>query len=151
MIVPEISAINERLQAALTPTQIYLFGSYARDSATPDSDYDFYVVVPDDAGNNIELAQKAYRALRGFGESQWILSWVMRPTLTGRHRRTAWNGLSFKRGCCSMPHNKLVSTWFSFAETDLLAARHLYETMYPQPYEIICYHCQQAVEKPFSS
>ena len=30
-----------------------------------DSDYDFYVVVPDDAGNKIELSQKAYKSLRG--------------------------------------------------------------------------------------
>ena len=29
-----------------------------------DSDYDFYVVVPDDAGNKIELSQKAYKSLR---------------------------------------------------------------------------------------
>ena len=29
------------------------------------SDYDCYVVVPDDAGNKIELSQKAYKSLRG--------------------------------------------------------------------------------------
>lgn len=46
-----------------------------------------------------------------------------------------------------MPRNELVGEWFSFAEMDLRAAQHLYETMYPQPYEIICYHCQQAIEK----
>lgn len=65
MLPAEISVINQRLQRVLAPTQIYLFGSYARDSFTPDSDYDFYVVVPDDAGDRIELAQQAYRALRG--------------------------------------------------------------------------------------
>ena len=30
-----------------------------------DSDYDFYIVVPDDAGNKLELSQKAYKSLRG--------------------------------------------------------------------------------------
>lgn len=37
--------------------------------------------------------------------------------------------------------------WLTFAETDLGVARHLFETYRPQPFEIICYHCQQAAEK----
>lgn len=35
----------------------------------------------------------------------------------------------------------------SFAEMDYRTAKYLYKHMYPQPLEIICYHCQQAVEK----
>ncbi len=46
-----------------------------------------------------------------------------------------------------MAINKFVREWQSCAEMDYKAALHLYEHMYPQPYEIICYHCQQAVEK----
>lgn len=46
-----------------------------------------------------------------------------------------------------MPQNRIVEEWFSFAEMDFLTAKHLYEHMRPQPHEIICYHCQQAVEK----
>ena len=37
--------------------------------------------------------------------------------------------------------------WFSFAKTDLDVAKHLYNTFYPKPLEIICYHCQQSAEK----
>lgn len=37
--------------------------------------------------------------------------------------------------------------WFRFAEMDFQTAIHLYENMYPPPREIICFHCQQAVEK----
>lgn len=37
--------------------------------------------------------------------------------------------------------------WFKFAEMDFQTALHLYENMYPPPLEIICFHCQQAVEK----
>lgn len=33
------------------------------------------------------------------------------------------------------------------ADTDYGVAEHLFKTYYPKPYEIICYHCQQAVEK----
>ena len=46
-----------------------------------------------------------------------------------------------------MKNEKLLQEWINFAEMDLLTARHLYEHMYPKPLEIICYHCQQTVEK----
>jgi len=36
--------------------------------------------------------------------------------------------------------------WFAYADRDLALAEHAL-SMYPQPYEIICYHCQQAAEK----
>lgn len=44
-------------------------------------------------------------------------------------------------------HEKLIQEWVNFAEMDLLTAKHLDKTMYPQPLAIICYHCQQAIEK----
>lgn len=37
--------------------------------------------------------------------------------------------------------------WLSIAKEDLAVAKHLKNTFYPQPLEIICYHCQQAAEK----
>ncbi|MBR0031846.1 MAG: nucleotidyltransferase domain-containing protein [Treponema sp.] len=49
----------------MNPNRIYLFGSYAKDTQRADSDYDFYIIMPDDAGNEILLGQKAYRSLRG--------------------------------------------------------------------------------------
>ncbi len=65
MITEEARRINERLKAEMQPKRIYLFGSYARNTQREDSDYDFYIVMPDGAGNEIALAQKAYRSLRG--------------------------------------------------------------------------------------
>ncbi len=44
-------------------------------------------------------------------------------------------------------HEEDVKEWLRFANMDLNTAKHLFETMYPKPYEIICYHCQQAAEK----
>ncbi len=41
----EASAIAQRLKEALSPDRIYLFGSYARGDAGPDSDLDFLVVL----------------------------------------------------------------------------------------------------------
>jgi len=43
--------------------------------------------------------------------------------------------------------NKRIYEWFRFGDNDLIAAEHLATTLHPQPLEIICYHCQQAVEK----
>lgn len=40
-----------------------------------------------------------------------------------------------------------VNEWIEYAEMDILTAEHLFQTMYPKPLPIICYHCQQAVEK----
>ena len=37
--------------------------------------------------------------------------------------------------------------WLLYAENDLGVAKHLFETYYPQPLNIICFHCQQAAEK----
>jgi len=42
--------------------------------------------------------------------------------------------------------NKSIYAWFQFADNDLDTAEVL--LLYrPQSYEIICYHCQQTVEK----
>ena len=37
--------------------------------------------------------------------------------------------------------------WLSYANDDLGVAQHLFETYYPKPLAIICFHCQQAAEK----
>ncbi len=65
MVNGEITTITEKFREALNPLRIYLFGSYAKNTQHEGSDYDFYVVMPDDAGNEILLGQKAYRSLRG--------------------------------------------------------------------------------------
>lgn len=46
-----------------------------------------------------------------------------------------------------MPNNEYIQEWFSFADMDFQAAKHLDTSMYPKPLEIICYHCEQAAEK----
>jgi len=42
---------------------------------------------------------------------------------------------------------EFVVPWVQRAENDISSARHLAKTMRPVPTEIICFHCQQAVEK----
>jgi predicted nucleotidyltransferase len=65
MINEEITAIKDKLLLTVNPRKIYLFGSFAKNTYNEESDYDFYLVVPDDAGDKIELSQRAYKALRG--------------------------------------------------------------------------------------
>ncbi|UTC56828.1 HEPN domain-containing protein [Treponema sp. OMZ 305] len=40
-----------------------------------------------------------------------------------------------------------VAEWLHFVKMDQNTACHLFESMHPQPLEIICFHCQQAAEK----
>lgn len=65
MVNDEIRAIAQMLRQTLRPTRMYLFGSFAKGTARADSDYDLYIVVPDDAGNPLELSRLAYDAIRG--------------------------------------------------------------------------------------
>ena len=46
-----------------------------------------------------------------------------------------------------MVDSEFVMPWIQKADNDISAARHLAESMYPAPVEIICFHCQQAAEK----
>lgn len=45
-----------------------------------------------------------------------------------------------------MEINNLCKRWLEFADDDFATANHLL-TLYPLRLEIICYHCQQCVEK----
>jgi uncharacterized protein len=57
----ELVRVVERLVAAFRPDRIYLFGSQARGEATPDSDVDLLVVVPNADRPPYQLDQEAYR------------------------------------------------------------------------------------------
>ena len=40
-----------------------------------------------------------------------------------------------------------ANEWLRFAQNDMGVAEHLLKNYFPKPLEIICFHCQQAVEK----
>jgi len=46
-----------------------------------------------------------------------------------------------------MQHKDVVRQWIELADKDLALAEHTAKTMRPAPYEIVCFHCQQFVEK----
>lgn len=65
MPIQEIETIKQQFVEHLSPRRIYLFGSFAKGTQREDSDFDFYIVMPDDSGNRNELLRKAYRLLKG--------------------------------------------------------------------------------------
>ena len=71
-----VKEISDRLAEAYRPERIYLFGSAARGERGPDSDYDFLVVVPDEAPPERRTARLAYRVLRGTGVAADIVVWT---------------------------------------------------------------------------
>ena len=41
----------------------------------------------------------------------------------------------------------LAGEWLKYSKSDLITAKHMFEDVYPKETEIVCYHCQQCVEK----
>lgn len=73
---PRLDEVLRRLVDAYRPETIYLFGSYARGDAGPDSDYDIMVVVPDDAAPERRRSRLAYERLWGTGIAADVLVWT---------------------------------------------------------------------------
>ena len=46
-----------------------------------------------------------------------------------------------------MDDSRIFSDWLLYSENDLDAAQYLFDRPYRKQVEIVCYHCQQAVEK----
>lgn len=69
----ELTEALRRLVAAYEPERIYLFGSMARGDASPDSDFDLMVVVPDEASDERRRSRLGYEALRGTGIAADVL------------------------------------------------------------------------------
>ena len=56
----------QTIATELKPEKIILFGSHARGEATPDSDYDLFVIVPYE-GDRTELGARARGSVRSAG------------------------------------------------------------------------------------
>ena len=58
-----IRELTDRMVEQVRPEKVFLFGSFAEGSDTPESDYDFYLVVSDDA-DPWDARARARRAVR---------------------------------------------------------------------------------------
>ncbi len=72
---PLLREIVERLNGALKPARIYLFGSKARGEAGPDSDYDILVLVDRPAEPRYRLSKRGFQALRGLPAAVDVVVW----------------------------------------------------------------------------
>jgi uncharacterized protein len=75
--MPErLAEVVRRLVEAYEPERLYLFGSWARGDAGPDSDYDLLLVVPDSASPERRRSRLAYEVLWGTGVAADVLVWT---------------------------------------------------------------------------
>jgi len=70
---PVLEEATRRLVTEFSPSKVYLFGSRSRGDASPDSDYDFLVVLSSSDERPLRRAQRAYRALRGLGVAKDVI------------------------------------------------------------------------------
>ena len=66
----DIAEITELIKQAVPAERIYLFGSYAYSTPTEDSDYDFFVVIPDGSMRALDAGMDAYVALNQWKKAQ---------------------------------------------------------------------------------
>ena len=64
----EIKRIQDAILAAVPASQIYLFGSRAKGTPRADSDYDFYIVIPDGSLRPLDATRMISSALRSIRE-----------------------------------------------------------------------------------
>jgi len=67
----EIDEIVNNIVSSVPVLEIYLFGSFAKGNQQADSDYDFYIVIPDDSGMREREA-----------------NWAIRSSLVGKQKRS---------------------------------------------------------------
>jgi predicted nucleotidyltransferase len=60
---PEIMKIADKIKATVECEKIYLFGSFAYGTPSEDSDYDFYVIIPDNSIKPLEAMKQISREL----------------------------------------------------------------------------------------
>ncbi|MHB8835237.1 MAG: nucleotidyltransferase domain-containing protein [Candidatus Methylomirabilia bacterium] len=60
----DLTEITARLVQEFSPEKVVLFGSRARGTQTPGSDYDLFLVVPETQERPAQRARRAYRCLR---------------------------------------------------------------------------------------
>ena len=59
----EIEVITEAIKSAIPVERIYLFGSYVNGTSSQDSDYDFFVLIPDGELKPLDAMREARYSL----------------------------------------------------------------------------------------
>ena len=64
VINDEILKIRDRIVMSVNVEKLYLFGSYANGTPSDNSDYDFYMVIPNNGRRPIDAIGDAHLAMR---------------------------------------------------------------------------------------
>ena len=95
----EIDEIVSNIVSSVPVLEIYLFGSAAKGLVKEDSDYDFYVVIPDDSGMREREA-----------------NWAIRSSLVGKQKRSidmlvgTWSKFSRRKDYFYSIENEVTKT-----------------------------------------
>ncbi len=73
---PFLIELVDKLTKTYKPLKVYLFGSRAVGTASPVSDYDILVVVPDDSPEELKSSTLAYEAMWGTSVCVDVLVWT---------------------------------------------------------------------------
>lgn len=60
----EINELCDRFVAHLSPVRVYMFGSFVDGTNQEQSDFDFYIVMPDGTTDIADVTTRAYRSIR---------------------------------------------------------------------------------------
>jgi uncharacterized protein len=154
--------------AALHPDEIWLFGSRARDDARDDSDYDLFVVVPDDTPREKFVLTSTYKLADSAGIAAdifacWNSMFQEERRLIGTlsytvahegvrvyadHRRDRRRGSAsrYATGRSRLAVKDVIAQWLRRADVDITSVRALTSGPHRSA-ESAAYHCQQAAEK----
>lgn len=92
---PNLERLLQRIVPALQPEAVYLFGSRARGTNRPDSDYDLLVVMPDDTPPDKMSMLTAFEATNGFDVAVEVIPcrrsvFERKKLVPGTLSRTVW-------------------------------------------------------------
>jgi HEPN domain-containing protein len=158
-----VAVIVDRLR----PEEIWLFGSRARGDAHQDSDYDLFVVVPDDTPGEKTSLVNTSKITGQASVSADVLAFRRhvfdqeRDLIGTLCYTVAREGVPIYDDRGSLPYRNsppitvggrkptvkdVIGRWLKRAETDLQIVRNCLDGPVPSP-EGAAYHCQQAAEK----
>lgn len=150
-----LEEVTRRLVEACHPDKIYLFGSVARGDARPDSDYDFLIVVADDAPRDILSGRRPHSAVSDLGLFTDIVVYTRTyfagrlhlaasiPATVLREGRLLYESEGVEPVVKPVDKAKDTADWMRKSKEDLRAASALL-ALDPPAVGNALYYCQQA-------
>ena len=106
---PEIESIVDAIKNAVPAEQIYLFGSHAYGQPHEDSDYDFFLVIPDGEMRLLDAVHGAYHAIpRGVDRAVDVLANYKSDFNQMRHWKSTMERTVYQKGVLLYDRSRLA-------------------------------------------